>query len=652
MSDISLTSSLTILIVTALILFVTVFWSIRFLKRSFYPSKIRLLIVMLRSAALLLFLPVLCDLQIGLSRYREQGPHIAFLWDLSRSMNKAGDTDFHPGFVLNTASFRNIKKTARIEHIAGMQDPRPLTEQELRRRETDEPVTDLGRLLRFAEAEARYDYLVLVSDGQSFLGEMPEHITLSRPLRLFTLGVGDSSFSAKPVLHALKTPDFLREGDSAAFSWILENPGTHTLQGAVSLLHGEDTLYRDQISLEAERYREISVKTQGLPSGNRLLYWYFSSGDTREQLSAATLRVFPSTISILCDSELPDPDIAMVRTVLSAGKEYRLYKRDEWREKRPGETPDLLIQTWRGDESSLYAREVPAILFYRGSEDVSMTQELQISSYRSYLLAEKDLHRNAMLWQQLPPVSVYQYRHDATTVLHDADGRTVIAEDRSRRRIVIPAEGLWRWHLAAYEKNWSHVYGHMLRSMVRESLKNSDRQFIAFDRQRYEELQYLPVHAVLHTDDLESLDLPSAQVSLSLLDSNFSELRREHHAPENSIRPDFVISDTGSYHLLARLFVRGREIERDSAAVRVHAYDPETRIQAINVNALRALSANNRGVYAHVNDLDSLLAQIPSDRQRNLISRIFKARFAYPLMILILLLLCAEWILRKRHGGI
>lgn len=648
-----LTHSPYILAAATLILIVTICWMRRFFQNSFYPKKIRILIAVLRVAALFLFLSVLCDLQVTRQYYREEGPSLAFVWDLSRSMNHPEGYIFGPQHIMDSEVYRALRKRGIIAHIAGMQAPRLFSEQEIRSRHADEPVTDLGALLRFAETQLKYDYLILVSDGQSYLGEMPGQIRLREEIKLFCIGAGDSTVNTRPLMHSVKTPSYLREGDSAAFSWILENPSARKMRGTIFIVEGNDTIYRESVEIESGRFREGSAESAALRTGNRFLRWYFDSGKGTEEIAAAALRVYPSKIRILCDFGLPDPDIAMVRTLISQEERYVLYNRSQWEEQFPGETPELLIQTWHPQREPQYDRAAPAILFYRGGEELRRGTEMKISEYRSYLMFDPDPLRNALLWRQLSPLDIYPYNGTGKAVLQSAEGRTVIAEDLPNRRIIIAAAGLWRWHLAAYGKDWTGLYRNMLLQMADQSLKNRKKQFISFDHDHYEALQYLPLNVVLQSESIESADTDNeTQLCISLLDSNYSELRRETRQAGGSVRPEFTVSDTGNYRLLARLFVRGHEIERDTAGIRILPYDPESMLAGLNAHTLRMLSGNNGGRFFYAEDLEGLLNEIPGNKERRLHSRVFKTRYAYGLMGLLLLFLCAEWILRKRYGGV
>lgn len=649
MVRIDVTDSLFILLFCALIVLFTLYWNYRFLRRDFYPPRIRRIIVMLRSISLLLLLPLLLDLQINMTRTVEQVPLYAFVWDLSTSMQNPDGTPFRASQVLNSDEYHSLRKRVRIEHIAGMREPTLWQESELRQKESDEAFTDLGKLLHFADKAAQYRGIVLISDGQSYLGELLPALRLSSGIPIFAVGVGDTLQNGRIALSSVRHPAFITEGDSLSMYLIFENPSNMNTRGHVSILNAQDTLYREKLELEARRYREYPVLLPGMPTGNYRLDFYFDD----DLLESRAIQVFPSHIRIVCDSRKADPDIAMINTVLSAEEQYRIYNRDSWEKRYPGEKPDLLIQVWHPEEAPLFFNNVPAILFYRESGDIyRLSGEFRISEYRPYLLPEKDPDLNHLYWKQLPPVYQLKYPGKGKAVLESGEGQALILEDPAEKRIVISGSGLWRWQLSAYEKGWEGLYRHWLKGMVREILKSGEKHFISFDSDEYRVPQYTTLTALTQSRDGAFEDTADAQVSVSLHNADFTELQRREHAFHSSMHSDFMPGDTGHYYLMARLFIKGRLIESDTAAVHVLFHDPETRYRGCNAEALKSLSTNHGGAYLPLEGLDSLEKMLPTDRETQTKDTVFPVRRAYAGMLILLLLLCTEWIIRKRYGSV
>ncbi|MDZ7822181.1 MAG: hypothetical protein U5N26_10535 [Candidatus Marinimicrobia bacterium] len=71
-----------------------------------------------------------------------------------------------------------LQRQADVEHIAGMTEPQTVPENLLLKKAVNENITDCSRLLRYAEHRAKFQHCILISDGQSYLGEALENIAL------------------------------------------------------------------------------------------------------------------------------------------------------------------------------------------------------------------------------------------------------------------------------------------------------------------------------------------------------------------------------------------------------------------------------------------------------------------------------------------
>lgn len=147
-------------------------------------------------------------------------------------------------------------------------------------------------------------------------------------------------------------------------------------------------------------------------------------------------------------------------------------------------------------------------------------------------------------------------------------------------------------------------------------------------------------------------DTAQAQISVALLDRDFREVQRRDHSYRSNLNWHFMPGDTGRYYLQANLYLKGEVLESDTAVVQVLFYDPETRYRGCDVPALKSLSGNHGGIYLHISQFDSLIKVLPIEKERHPQTSVLQARRAYAGILLLLILLCAEWIIRKRYGSV
>ena len=92
-------------------------------------------------------------------------------------------------------------------------------------------------------------------------------------------------------------------------------------------------------------------------------------------------------------------------------------------------------------------------------------------------------------------------------------------------------------------------------------------------------------------------------------------------------------------------------LESDTAKILIKENDMENLLTGCDVGILKQLAERHGGTYVHISDLDSLQQIISTDKRWEQVSRVFIARRSYLLYALMFLMLCADWILRKRNGG-
>jgi hypothetical protein len=79
----------------------------------------------------------------------------------------------------------------------------------------------------------------------------------------------------------------------------------------------------------------------------------------------------------------------------------------------------------------------------------------------------------------------------------------------------------------------------------------------------------------------------------------------------------------------------------------METYDP-----GCDEKALQKLTNDHRGYYLHTDDLNGLADMVSTERTWKDVSKVYIARHSYLLFAVMFLLLCADWIIRKRSGGI
>lgn len=628
-----------------LIISYAVFALIRHLHDSYYPKPIKIALSVLRALALFIFILIFLNVKTTFIHDKQIQPSVAFLWDDSKSMARL-DSTFHPADIVRSDAYRKLKKDVKIIHIADMIQPAPVSETKVLKMTLDSDISNNGSLLGYAESSMKYKELVLVSDGRSYLGEALEDINLKHGLKVHVVEVGDIRTDIFPILRSVKIPDYVMSGDSIEVSWVLQNPGNEDISTDLKILRGEKEVFNETVSIPAERLIRSQHVFEPAEEGIMELDWYLEND---RKIGSETIRVHPSKIRILCHADPLDRDIAMVSTVLSNSEHFEVYNLDDWKELFPNSKPDLTIQTWDANKSNVLFPEIPAILFYRDNYYESFNEH-EIVNMKPYVAFSSDPGLNSTYWSQLPPIQMMDLKYQGIVILKNRMGWPLVLERSDEKQIIINGSGLWRWNLAGFEKDWDGLYEHLFNDMVDYLIKQRSKTYISLDKKIYSGITYqnLPIETQLF--NLGSVDQDRSFVRVTLLDSTYEEMRRYEHDLDDQTG-SFQLNETGTYHIKADLFSYGEILESDTALVMIESNDLEDNVYQYDRNVLKDLAARHKGIYQRFVNADSLRFQISTEKQWVRETDVFIARSTYWLYALMFLLLCADWILRKRHGG-
>jgi hypothetical protein len=647
MFEIDITSSKIICLLAAILFIYTIFWITQALKNSYYSKTVKTALLILRSVAIIIFILLSLDVKITYVQNKIQEPNIAFVWDFSESM--ATVENYSAQQVISSQLYKNIHKNSKIDHIAGMNEAEVLPLIQIQKKAFNEGITDIASLLRFSEKQLLYDEIILVTDGQSYLGERLDHFRLQHEIKLHCIAVGEVAENVFPEIRSITFPEHIFKGDSVNFSWTLQNPSDKAIQGELIIeVDGKET-FKQSVDIPPYRMKNFSSLTKPLPQGNREWVWTFRSEEKQKSLASKQILVKDSKLNIVIHADPPNQDISMIKHILSKDDKLEIVDLPSWQERFPGQEPYVVIQTWDPNTHPKLFKDVPSILLYRNNQsDYRTTNKLTIEKMRTYVYVDEDPVKNRRYWEQVPPVQIaaFQDIEDASCIVKDEGGRALILE--KGRDIIMLASGMWQWNLAAYQKDWDGLYEHVIRGMVEELVGIRSGRMIAFDQVHYNGFAFQTIgFNVEIADDL----FVGSELKISLLDSTYSEIKRiESASSKESFY--FKVEEPGDYFMRAGLIIKGEELASDTVALNIRENDLERSRLGVNGSDLQKLCANNAGMYIPYNALDTTNFQIETQHKYKMYSHEIYVRKKYYLYLMMFLAVLSDWVLRKMNGGI
>jgi hypothetical protein len=219
---------------------------------------------------------------------------------------------------------------------------------------------------------------------------------------------------------------------------------------------------------------------------------------------------------------------------------------------------------------------------------------------------------------------------------------------------VIAGQGIWKWRLYDYARNNSHDnFNGLVNKMVQFlSLKDQKKQFRVYHQSNFQENQVVEFDAEIYNDSYELVNDPD--IGITIQDESgkqfpfiFNKSGNAYHLNAGSFPP-------GNYSYVAKT-VEGTQYPSESGQFSVSALDLEALNTIADHHLLYQVATENGGRMYQLSQIKELEEELLN---REDIKPVTYAQKSYEDLInkwwvigIIVLLLSAEWFIRKRSGG-
>ncbi len=274
--------------------------------------------------------------------------------------------------------------------------------------------------------------------------------------------------------------------------------------------------------------------------------------------------------------------------------------------------------------------------------------------------------RKAGLLNNLPPLfapfASYETAAAASTMLYQKIGNVVteqplilFSESGLRKTGVLAGEGIWRWRLATYHREGDHApFDELLSRMVQYlSLREDRSRFRVNTREFIYENDPAVFEAELYNRSFELVNNPDVELTITGEDQD-AALEYVMGRTSNAYRLNAGNFPPGEYTYEARTNI-GAETFSESGKFNVSPLNVEGLSTIANHNLLFRLANNSGGEMFAPGNWNELTNALKS---REDIKPVFYSRQEFEEIInlrgiffFLLLLLSAEWFMRKRSGS-
>ncbi|MBO6576279.1 MAG: hypothetical protein JJ896_16330 [Rhodothermales bacterium] len=669
-------------------------------------SSGRIVLSGLRMASLLLLIFLLVEPLITRERTAADPPVVALLIDDSQSMVADGDTT-----AIRAAAAGITPPGADVRAFrfaTDLQVDVPDSMHFSRGR------TDISAALEQTLAELEGENLravVLVSDGRYNTGRNPLHIADRFPVPVHTVVLGDTTSRQDVQVRRVLTNEVAYRGTALPMEVGIRHEGFGNARVTVRVLEGGRVLDQEQVTLPAEA-GEVPVTLEVVPDTTGLVRYDISVSRSvdeftyRNNVASVAVQVLESRRRVLLLGGAPSPDLTAIRAALGTDDELAvdLFVRRSSGGYFQGPLPDLteydllILSGWpsqgtdAGDvdrvASAVAEESIPLLLTLGQRTDFRLMQRLgpilpvQPRVIRSGRTEGRPVRTGAGLrhpalalpanapgdaWNALPPMAVtdvtWQTAADAqvlaTTAIRGVtldDPSLVLRRRSGARAAVLLASGFWQWSnlppsLEAYQEVWPTLTGNLVQWLaapeddrpvrvrpLTTSFEGGER--VEFFGQVYDEsAQPVPgatVDLQIRTPDGTTLPFAMRSIGSGRYRADAGTLPEGRYAytAAASLANEQLGEDSGVFSV-GPLALEYQDTRADAALMRQIAL--RTGGQALDLSSLGALSQPAaQASWLH-----------PRDRVVRSSIRLWQR---YPFLVLVLVLLTAEWFLRKRRG--
>jgi uncharacterized membrane protein len=271
--------------------------------------------------------------------------------------------------------------------------------------------------------------------------------------------------------------------------------------------------------------------------------------------------------------------------------------------------------------------------------------------------------QSAALWKQLPPLpginKIRVPRPAARVLLRAGDSSLLVVQEYGKgRSAVLTADMTWQWILKGnqpelHKKFWRNLATWLTRSDYRDTDK---AVFVDAERLQLQSGDEAIFHVHIHETE-KAGKLKEAPIAATLTrtqgDLESPVFKEEMGRGQGEFEKRFSLGSPGTYRFrAAALSTSGTVIDSDSVDVQVTAPDVEHDNPRANLNLLRRIATLSGGTYfdpEHAGDAFAALLKRHAGYTKPMtgVTDLWNSPWA---MLLFILLLSAEWTLRKKWG--
>lgn len=645
------------------------------------------------AVAFLLFSPL-----VKRESSRKEKPIVILAQDNSKSLDYCPDSAFyHDGFLKDMDELSNsLSRDFEVVRYSFGSQIRQLAENEGNTLTYSDEMTDMAAIVK--DVSERFFHrnlgaVVIASDGIYNTGANPIGAAASLPCPVYTIAMGDTVLHPDAAVVNVRYNRLAFLGNKFPLEITVNADRLQGQSSSLTVSLEGRKLFSKQLQFNSQRFS--ATETVIIDADRAGLYNYVveiapvaNEKSTRNNRRVIPIEVIDGHQKIAIIAAAPHPDVAALKAAVESNQNYEVetFLAADFN-KNPRDYNLLILHQLPSrvagialDVPKLVQSGTPALFILGSQSDLarlnSLHSGLEIysridrqneaaplinSNFTYFTLDDGVAGRIAQFPPLTSPFGEYKLSGNAQTLFNARIGSVnsglplvAVTQLQDRRYAFIAGEGLWRWRLADWQANASHDNFDALinKLVIFTAVQANGERFRVEADNIFSESQSVVIEAQLYNENYEPVNQPDVELTV-----------RNHASPEGS---KYLMNRTasaysinlgalpsGSYSYTASTRLGGKSYTA-SGSFLVEDLQLESLITVADHSLLATLAASTGGAVTDAHNVGQMADML---RQRDDLKTVVYSEVSYsdmlnlPLvLVLIILLLAAEWVLRKYNG--
>ena len=302
----------------------------------------------------------------------------------------------------------------------------------------------------------------------------------------------------------------------------------------------------------------------------------------------------------------------------------------------------------------------------RGSERPVYFQILPQGMQHQIARLSEDELENRLKWQELPPVFTNLNSVTLNPAAHSLASvdlaRSVgpqkqnpplitIYSSGKRKCAAVFADGLWRWDLLMWGVGKTNEqYRRFLRNNLRWLVSEEENKLVRISTNKdiYRSGEPVKFTAQVYYEDFKPVE--GAEVSVQVTGAKETQDLALNAIGEGRYEGALQVLGGGDYEFTGTAHLQGRVLGRDPGKFSIEPFNLEYQFTRMNEELLKSMAEESGGAFFTSTDFGQLQDRLRFPEKYQYTKNEWQIWNKIPLLFACVLLLSAEWLIRKRKG--